>query len=213
MNTKTRPNKSGVLQVRDAAQLRALGTVVRQEIMDAVRHLPAFSVSDVAREMGRPADSLYFHMRILERAGLIVAKGERITARRAETVYSTLAPGAGIRLSYASGDPRADKAAAQAVRALLKAAVQDFEDGRASEQAVMEGAERNLWAGRNVAWLKREELREVNQLLARLSEIFNQPHQPGSGHLCVLSHCLAPVEARPLRRGSTKRKTRSKPVR
>ena len=209
MNRKAKDGQGGILKVRDAAQLRALGTVVRQEIVDAVRHLPAFSVSDVAREMGRPADSLYFHMRILERAGLIVAQGERVTHGRPETVYATRAPGAQIRLDYDSGDPRADKAALKAVRALLKAAVQDFDAGRASDRAVMEGPERNLWAGRNTAWLEPKDLREVNQLLARLSEIFGQPRRPGSGQLCVLSYNLAPVETRPLRRGApTRRKTR-----
>lgn len=201
MNNRLKPPKGGVLRIRDATQLRALGTVVRQEIIDAVRHLPTFSVSDVARVMGRPADSLYFHMRILEKAGLIIPQGERTTQRRAETVYATLAPGAGIRLDYDSGDPKADKAALKAVRALLRATPQDFTAGRAAPEAVMEGPERNLWAGRNVAWLDRADLREVNQLLTRLSEIFNQPRKPG-GQLCVLSHCLAPVEAQPLRRGA-----------
>ncbi len=196
----------GILRVRDAAQLRALGTVVRQEIIDAVRHLDTFSVRDVAREMGRPADSLYFHMRILERAGLIRAQGERVTDRRPETVYTSCAPGASIRLSYDSGDPRADKAALKAVRTLLKAAVQDFDAGRASQRAVMEGPERNLWAGRNVAWLGREELREVNRMLARLSELFGQPRRAGADQLCVLTYSLAPVETRPLRRGTAPRR-------
>ena len=210
MSQRPKPGPDGILQVRDAAQLHALSTVVRQEIIDAVRHLDSFSVSDVAREMGRPADSLYFHMRILERAGLIVAQGERVTDRRPETVYRSCAPGASIRLSYDSGDPRADKAALKAVRTLLKAAVQDFDAGRASSQAVMQGPERNLWAGRNVAWLSRQDLREVNKMLARLSEIFGQPRSPGRDRLCVLSYGLAPVETQPLRRRQApRRKTRS----
>src|SRR5579885_779259 len=170
MSSKPAPAKTGRLHVRGAEELRALGTVVRQEIIDVARHLESFSVSDVAREMGRPADSLYFHMRILERAGLIVAAGERVTQRRPETLYRSRAPGAQVLLDYDSGDARADKAALAAVRALLKAAVSDFEAGRASGQAVMEGPERNLWAGRNTAWLSRQDLREVNALLARLSE-------------------------------------------
>lgn len=206
MSKKARNTPGGILQVRDAVQLRALGTVVRQEIIDAVRHLDTFSVSDVAREMGRPADSLYFHMRILEKAGLIRPQGERVTDRRPETLYATCAPGATIRLSYDSGDPRADKAALKAVRTLLKAAVQDFDAGHASERAVTEGPERNLWAGRTVAWLSRSDLREVNQLLGRLSEIFGQPRRAGADELCVLSYSLAPVESRPLRRGMVSRR-------
>ena len=212
MSRKAKTGPGGILQVRDAAQLRALGTVVRQEIIDVVRHLDRFSVSDVAREMGRPADSLYFHMRILEKAGLIRPQGERVTDRRPETVYRSAAPGASIRLAYDSGDPRADQAVLKAVRTLLKAAVQDFDAGRASERAVMEGPERNLWAGRNVAWLNPADLREVNRMLARLSEIFGQPRRAGADELCVLSYSLAPVEAKPLRRGSTPRR-KPKPAR
>lgn len=189
------------LHVRSAEELHALGTVVRQEIIDVVRHLPSFSVRDVAREMGRPADALYFHMRILEKAGLIVAEGERLTARRPETVYRCRAPGAQVMLDYGSGDARAAKAALSAVRALLRAAVDDFEAGRASGKAVMQGPERNLWAGRNVAWLDRQDLREVNSLLSRLSEIMGQPRKPGNDQLCVLTYSLAPVETQPLRRG------------
>lgn len=199
------------LHVRSAEELHALGTVVRQEIIDVVRHLPSFSVSDVAREMGRPADALYFHMRILEKAGLIVADGERVTARRPETVYHCREPGAQVMLDYGSGDARAAKAALSAVRALLRAAVDDFETGRASEKAVMQGPERNLWAGRNVAWLDRQDLREVNSLLGRLSEIMGQPRKPGHDQLCVLSYSLAPVETQPLRRSQHGPDTHSAP--
>lgn len=209
MNQKPSASKTGRLHLRGAAELRALGTVVRQEIVDVVRHLDSFSVSDVAREMGRPADSLYFHMRILERAGLIVAEGERLTAHRPETIYRSRAPGAQVRLDYDSGDPRADKAALRAVHAFLKAAVQDFDAGRASGEAVMEGPERTLWAGRNLAWLSQEDLREVNTMLGRLTEIFGQPRQPGRDQRCVLTFSLAPVEAQPLRRDPPKRKTRN----
>lgn len=190
-------SKPKTYRIHKPAQVEAMGSAVRQEILDTIGRLGTCSIAEVASALGRPADGLYFHVRILLEAGLVVESGERNAGLRAETLYSTVAPGANMQLMYGDGSSEVMRA----VHAMLGAAVDDFDKGLASGLAVTDGPRRNLWAGRNLAWLGPQELREVNALLWQLSKIFNQPRKETASQLYVLTYGLAPVPVQPVRRG------------
>ena len=58
--------------VRNAAAIRLLASPVRQEIVDTLEALGGeASVAELAAEVGRAADGLYYHLRLLVRGGLI----------------------------------------------------------------------------------------------------------------------------------------------
>ena len=49
------------------------------------------AVADVAERMGRPAATLYYHFRILEKVGLLVRTGSRPGTKKSEVLYEPVA--------------------------------------------------------------------------------------------------------------------------
>lgn len=185
--------------IGDADQLEALASPLRQEICNALAGLGEASTVEIARELGMPADALYYHIRKLIRVGLLVERGRRPTARRDETTYLLAHPGA--RLQYRPDDPGNARSVCRIVDGAVKAARADFERGYQAGLAATAGKHRNLWGARHRAWLSDRQLAEVNELLGRLGEIFTATGaNVGEGNLCSLTWVLAPLPARPVRR-------------
>src|SRR5512143_8280 len=82
-------------------QIAALASPIRQEILDALAGMPGSSVASIADALGRPADSLYYHLRALARVGLVVPAGRG--RARSEALYRTIAPN--LRLAYDPASP------------------------------------------------------------------------------------------------------------
>jgi DNA-binding transcriptional ArsR family regulator len=79
-------------------QLAVLSSGVRQEIADVLSQLKRASVSTLAAALGRPADALYYHLRLLEGAGLVNKAGVARKDGRREVLYS--AAGSELRIDY-----------------------------------------------------------------------------------------------------------------
>lgn len=186
--------------VRDPKQLKCLSSAVRQEIVDTVESVGSCSIAEIARLLGRPADGLYYHVKQLLECGLLFEHGTETNNRREEVIYVLPQPEGRLQIDYQPDHPELRKHVARIVESLLKTAGQDFDRGLESEDCVVQGEHRNLWAARNKAWLTKEELGEVNQLLNRLSELMAGNRSPDNRELYVLSWVLAPSVAQPLRR-------------
>ena len=184
-------------KVRDPLQIRALGSAVRQEIVDTAQALGPCSVADLARELGRPADTLYYHVRALLRVKLLEEAGERGSGREREALYATPSPDRGLSLVYDLEDPENAAAVTRVVGGMLRATQRGFAAAYRPGAAVTEGPRRNLWAARVEGWLADADVEEVNRLLERLRSIVDRPRplaEPSSGHrLHVLTFVLAPL--------------------
>ncbi|MFG0304652.1 MAG: winged helix-turn-helix domain-containing protein [Phycisphaerales bacterium JB040] len=186
--------------VDDPAQLRELGSPVRQALVDAAASIGPCSISELAEQLGRPSDGLYYHVRALLEVGLLVEAGTRATTRRDETLYDTPTRGI-LRLAYRPGDPENVTAITRIVGGMLRDAERDFASGFTQQLAVTSGPQRTLTASRQRGWLTRDQRAEVNGLLLRLQQIFDEA-RPGEGtSLQSLTLVLAPIEARAARRG------------
>jgi hypothetical protein len=192
-------------------QVRALESTVCQEIVDLVGAAGSCSVREMAGFMGRRPDSLYYHVRKLSAAGLLVDRGIRGSGRRAEAVYDI--PGRPLRLAYDPSDPENVRAVSRVVASMLRSANRDFRGGFRPDLAVVEGDGRNLWAARMKGWLSDDDLAELNTLLNRILEVFHpreaagiagrEPH-PAKGfsrRLHSLTWVLAPIDAGQARSG------------
>lgn len=69
-----------VLVVKDMATLKALADPLRRSILDILD--TARTVKELAAELDRPADRLYYHLDLLEHRGLVRAIEERGRERR-----------------------------------------------------------------------------------------------------------------------------------
>lgn len=159
------------LTPRNAA---ALVSPVRQEILSALGLHGPCSVRDLAKNLGRRATALYYHLQILERAGA-VASESTAEAERSQVVWRvTIDRVANARKARAPHEP--------AERAMAKAALRLA--GRELDRALAQRGTSppRVVALRGKAWLGEAELRKV------------------MGHIEAIAAVLQ--RARPARRGA-----------
>ena len=66
----------------DLAALRCLSSPTRIDIIGAMRALGPLSIRELATYLSRSPDGLYYHVRHMVRAGLVVQAGRRAVWRR-----------------------------------------------------------------------------------------------------------------------------------
>jgi DNA-binding transcriptional ArsR family regulator len=85
----TQPRKRYVLST--ALELEAVVSPVRHHVLRALSMLGTCSVKELAQQLGRSPESLYYHLRALQDAGLVIERGERVVQGRSEALYATIA--------------------------------------------------------------------------------------------------------------------------
>jgi hypothetical protein len=196
------PRKFASGLIADPTAITVLASPVRQELVDTVEALGgAASIADLAEQLGRPADGLYYHVEILRRAGLLVAAtGRRSRAGRSERRYGTPArSGKKLALVYQPGDPRNATAVRSVVGSMLRIARRDFDRALTAGVSV-DGPRRELWASRGTGWVSDGELLEINRLLIQVASYLRRPRGGPRQRLISLCYVLAPMAARPKRR-------------
>ena len=186
--------------IHSVKQIRSLRTPARQEIVDAIATLGRCSASELAKNLGKPADGLYYHLRILVKAGLIVVTGKRRTTRRDEVLYELPVKARDYRIRYDPHDSANVRAVNQVVKSMTAIAARDFSGGLVPGLAKCNGKDRNIWAARTVGWLSDEERKEVTALLARIHLLTQQPKTPNRQVLQAFTFVWAPVHPAPIRR-------------
>lgn len=190
---KPGPRKPKFAPVEKPAQIRALASTARQEIVDTVQALGQASVPELAAHLGRPADALYYHVRALRKAKLLVQVDRRQRGRHIEAVYATPEPGKRLMLRYRPGESAASRALRQVVASMLRAARREFDAAIVRTDCVVEGPQRELWAGRVKGWLSAAELARCNALLSELAGLLASPRSSERDRLFALQFLLAPA--------------------
>jgi DNA-binding transcriptional ArsR family regulator len=90
--------------IDDPDGLQALSHPLRVRILDALRE-PA-SAAAVARELGEPRQKVNYHLKELERAGLVVRTGDRRRGNFVESLYRSVARTLVVLPRAAWGDPK-----------------------------------------------------------------------------------------------------------
>jgi DNA-binding transcriptional ArsR family regulator len=190
-------------------QIRALTTPARQEIIDALLSSGPASVSEIAAVLGRPADSLYHHIRILQKKGLVVAAEVRRRGRRDEVVYDV--PGRPMRIDYDLGNRKVSAGIIGAIGAMLRIAQRDFKEAVAAGTAAVDGPYRDLWAARLKGWIGRPQLKRINGHLQGICKIMLSLKRQPESQLLSLAFVIAPLEpnTRARKRGRSTSRERS----
>lgn len=186
--------------IEDPELVRVLASPVRQEMVDTMAALGGrATIADLAGELGRSADGLYHHVRVLAAAGLI----EDVTGEGAsKRLYQLAGGGAPLRLFYRRGAQGNIEEIKNFAGALQKIAVADLAAALGRSETRIAGPERTAWAARNKGWMSDADVREVNRLLERLSALVSQPRSDDRSHLISFAFLLAELEPQPKRRGS-----------
>jgi DNA-binding transcriptional ArsR family regulator len=177
----------------DKRQMRALAAATRQEIVDVLPRMGTVSVAELAAALGRPADALYFHLRILERVGLIRRAGSRPATRRRETLFRAVGPE--LSLSYQPGKKGNAREVNAIIASMLRLGIRDFRNAFQDFRSVVSGAHRELWAARRTAWLSRSQIARVNRYIHRLMREMAAPRR--DGRLYAVTLVLTPLARQP----------------
>jgi len=184
--------------VEDPNEIGLLASPTRIEIVDTLETFAqAVTVAELADQMGRPADGLYYHLRQLADGGLIeeevAAEGRRYRTRTRQ--------GDRLRLRYRPGATPNAQAVGRVAASVLRVAGRDFDRAIADPAAVVEGTRRELWAARGKGWVGATELAEINRLLVRVMDLLQHPRKSRKDKLVAVTWVLAPVKPKPARRG------------
>ena len=176
--------------LQDIRQVRAVASPVRAAVVDALEVMAPATIVQIARAIGYPPDGLYYHVRMLERIGLVIR-----TAPEPDTGAARFdLPGHPATLLYRLDDRRYARAMAKVVRTMLRCAERSFRRAFTPKRATAKGPQRNLRAGRRTAWLTAAELRRLNRDIARIHALFGRgrPQRAGS-RLHEFTYVLAPI--------------------
>src|SRR5689334_15988326 len=118
------------MRVRDKAtisrldQKRVLASPIRQELIDALSRTGPSSLTELGALLGRPADGLYYHLRLLRRVGLVAAAGSRVRNGRREDLFRSGA--AQYELKYGDPSPRHARALNAIIASMMRLGIRDF---------------------------------------------------------------------------------------
>ena len=104
--------------VRDPAQLGAVVSPIRHNLLKSLASLGPCSVRELAEDVGCSQESLYYHVRALQKVGLIREHGKRPSNGRSEMLYDALADQ--LRSDPNQTTPQYLEAYRRAISALLR---------------------------------------------------------------------------------------------
>jgi DNA-binding transcriptional ArsR family regulator len=144
------------------APLEALASPARQELISALGDGPA-TVRQLGDALGRSRQSLYYHLALLEGAGLVRCGDWRGEGRERERTYELVTHQLTVAARRTSDTER--DAAVRATQALLRLTGREVIAAIASGDVSQVGTERELVALRGKARLGSRDLRRLNALI------------------------------------------------
>lgn len=181
--------------IRDVKAVRLLGSPLRQALLDWIAARGPATVAELSDHLGKPADRLYYHVRLLERAGLLVAEETQATNGRSEARFDV--PGRPLVLEYQPASPSNRRAVRRVIAGVLRSARSDFDHAIADADVRVDGPSRELWAGRMEALLTPDDLETVNDLLKKIFRLMQESSAPApDAKPYQLSWVLSPVTRR-----------------
>ena len=188
--------------ISSSAQLRALASGARQEILDLLARTGPASAADLGRLLQRPPDGLYYHLRALVRAGLVRA-GSRVREGRSEALYRSVHREPTLRHDVGPGGNSA--AVTAIVSSMLRLGARDFRKAAASGGVRTEGPRRDLWALRVAGRLVEGDLETVNRRIRALKDAVTRRRT--GGKLYALTILITPLDHRARKRQKRRRKS------
>jgi hypothetical protein len=129
-------------------------------MIDVIATEGPLSVAELSKLLRRPADRLYYHVKRLVAAGVLVGSADGLQSEARFDV-----PGRPMYIRYQPASPGNRRAVVRVAECMLRAARRDFARGfKAGVKG--EGPARRLWASRVEGKLTSREIARLNRLLS-----------------------------------------------
>ena len=171
MNKKQSKTKALILRTEE--QRRAVGSPLRLELLGLFTERKPLSVAQMAQGMGRPATAIHYHVRLLEKAGLLRRAGGQRSGRRNEALYRPVADVYKVDQprGTASGDA---EAAIKTLSIAFRMAVGDMKAALEDSSTRDSGPQRNFLGGRFHCRLSKADLAELNRHLRAIEKMLSR---------------------------------------
>ena len=183
-----KPRRRGML---DGSRLAAVASPVRIELIGALQPPGPASIRELAARMERPADGLYHHVRLLQKAGVVRVESERKVGRRMEAVYALTAERFVGKADPTS--PEIQEATIRTAQAVLRLAGREFVRAIRAKERECRGNAPRMLASRQKAWLTEEGLVELHRYMRKIERLLRDENQNRQGQLFVLTSILVPL--------------------
>lgn len=174
MSNKSRKPK--VFTIREDQQRRAISSPLRMELIGLFTDGAPLSVATIAERMGRPATAIHYHVRVLEKAGLLRRVGKKQSGRRPEALYLPVADL--FKMEQARDAP--EETAAMALKAMATAfrmAERDMKAAFTNPNSKSAGPYRNVFGARMHCRLSKKKLAELNRHLRDIEKMLLRGHR------------------------------------
>jgi DNA-binding transcriptional ArsR family regulator len=186
------PRRERSLTLQDPVAIEALASPHRFEIVAALGEAEHASIAALARRLGPTPHSLYYHVKLLERAGVVRIADTTRRGRRDERIW-TLA-GERIQLRTATRSPASIVKASKAVDAMLRLTSRELSAGL-RRNADRPDEKQPLTGIRMKARLGDRALRRVVGLMEEIGRVVRDANRgAGSGRTFAVTLVLAPTE-------------------
>jgi predicted transcriptional regulator len=191
--------KQNTIQATGSTQRSALASPLRLEILGLFTNQEPLAIADMARLMGRSAGSLYHHVGLLEKAGLLKRTGTRPKGKRHEALFQPTAQR--IEMDASSGGEEAVKDAVKAMASAFRMVEKDLAAALVSDKSLAEGPQRNMFATRMHMRASPKILARINKHLKAIEDLVNhevgktQKPTPADQHIS-LTLALLPLKGR-----------------
>jgi DNA-binding transcriptional ArsR family regulator len=164
---------------------RALGDPLRIRLFEALWHGPR-SAKELSAEVGLLPDRLYYHLRQLERAGIVeVAEYRPLPSGKAERVYRRV-----------EAEPPGDASSPEEVATFLESVLDVTRaDITAASMAKAAGEHREIVVAQGPLWLTAEGVAEFLRVFQELHARFGSPDPAGTQARALVA--LVDLEERP----------------
>ena len=190
--------KKTTMRAAGASQHAALASPLRLEILGLFTNPEPLAIADMAELMGRAAGSLYHHVGILEKAGLLRREGTRPKGKRHEALFAPVA--SRIELEAESSDDGAVQLAVKTMASAFRMAERDLVAAVQRDDICQEGPERNLFATRMHLRASPKVLAGINKHLLAIelvtAEAAKTPKPSADDQHLSLTMALLPLKGR-----------------
>ena len=183
--------QQSVLVLDRPDQIEIVAHPLRLEIIERMQVDGSDSIASLARKLDRRANALTYHVRLLEKAGVLVRSGTRKAGRRDEVVYALA--GARVAVKMKNRSKPMLRAATRTASAVLRMAEREIRRAIHSGDAATPGHRTRPLGRRQKTWLTPADLAAAYDRLLSLERFLERCHRRKRGRPYSLTVVLVPI--------------------